>query len=100
MVRVSNGGEILVRNGIRPEDNHEFFVDDIFAALDLLPQYNLAGLRFRKRGDFMLIEFNGHDVKVGGRTFDSVRMLVVERSRDALRWYTTDGRSVGVTAAA
>jgi hypothetical protein len=100
MVRVSNGGCVLVRKGILPEDNVEFFVDDVFAALDLLPQYDYAGLRFRKRGPFMLIEFNGHDVEVAGRKVSSALMLVVERSRDALRWYRTDGQAVAVTTAA
>lgn len=97
MVRVQNGGVILVRNGVLPWENKEFYLEDAFDLCQQLQRCEIEGIIFRGNATWMMLDANDHEVCVDGVNVGT-GLFVVQRSGKQFVWFKTNGRKLRTAA--
>lgn len=87
MVRVQ-GSRVLVRSGMYPWDNEEFFLEDLFSLTNRkLSSFSVSGVEFQGNTAGLFVDFGEHTLTINGLTFEpSGRTMVLSRQGDKYQW--------------
>ena len=87
MVRVQ-GSKVLVRSGMYPWDNEEFFLEDLFSfANEKLSSFSVAGVDFQGTTAGLFVDFGEHTLTINGLTFEPYRRtMILTRQGDKYQW--------------